>query len=85
VYLAYGDGLQQNTLHTGTMKDFPQSVELFLEFVKQFNGLPPTFRLNYARQKIELVEAPSAFIRELAVSGALCSLHDGFIIVEFFA
>lgn len=85
MYLACGDGLQQNTLNTGAMKEFPEALALFLGFVEQFNGLPPTFQLDYAKKEIILVEAPSAFLRELAVSGAVCSLRNGVVKVEFFA
>lgn len=67
------------------MKEFPEALALFLGFVEQFNGMPPTFRLNYAKKEIILVEAPSAFLKELAIGGAVLNLNNGVVKVEFFA
>ena len=67
------------------MEKFETTIEMFLAEVKAFSGNNITFKVNYQKEQIELVEASSGFLRKLYANDKACAhFYDGVITLSYF-
>jgi len=66
------------------MLQMNNKIEKFLELLKNYNGCPPTFKFNYEKDEILLVDCSSGFIRVLLDNDGCCHLQNGTLSVSFF-
>jgi len=55
------------------MRDFDKSIEEFLLTLQKFQGLNPTFSIDYHKKVIILKDAPSGFLKLLTASDKVCA------------
>ena len=68
------------------MQNFNLTIEHFLSLVKCFDGSTPTFRINYKKEQIEILYAPSGFLRMVFTNDRVLASLDinGFISFQMF-
>ena len=67
------------------MQTIETTIELFLAELKSFSHQNISFKVNYGEGHIEIVDAPSGFLRKLyANDRAVAHLHDGVIKLSYF-
>lgn len=67
------------------MKNLKETIESFLLLTSTFSGAQPTFRINYDKKHIEIVEACSGFLhRCYSDPKNMMHLVDGVITFEVF-
>jgi hypothetical protein len=67
------------------METIDNTMKLFFAELKAFSHSNITFKVNYEKDQIEIVDAPSGFLRKLYADDKACAhLHDGVIKLSYF-
>lgn len=68
------------------MKNFAVTLSTFLALLKDFTGAKPVFSIDYKKEEILLIYAPSGFIKVLTnVEGANVSLSEKGLTFKLFS
>lgn len=67
------------------MENIETILEIFTKELKQFTGAQPTFKIDYEKEEIILVDACSGFLKRLFKNDRiLCHLHDGTMSLSYY-
>jgi len=73
------------SIKLNTMHKIDDTMKIFFAEIKAFSHSNITFKVNYEKEQIEIVDAPSGFLRKLYADDKACAhLHDGVIKLSYF-
>ena len=67
------------------MKNLEKTLDIFLKLTKSHTGMQPTFKINYKENTVDLVDAPSSFLKLVYSNSQVCAhLHKGILSISYF-